>query len=220
VDHEAQHYDFLAELDAPAADALSRCGSERTYRRGQRVYYRNDPADSVLVLRAGRVKIGAPVSTGREVVLAFRGPGELVGEQAALDGQSRSADVEVIEDVEALCVPVDAFKGFLAAHPTAALALIRVLSRRLRDADSKRIEFTEYGAVQRVARRLLEYGREDDGRLSAALTQEELAGAANASLESVARALGTMRSLGYIETRRGTITILDREALRELVAVR
>jgi CRP/FNR family transcriptional regulator, cyclic AMP receptor protein len=211
------HFDFLAELDAQAAEALAACGRERSFRKGQTLFYRGDRADSVLVLRSGRVKVVAPVSTGRDVVLAFRGPGELVGELAALDGLQRSADVDVVDDVEALSVTVDAFKAFLAAHPAAALALIRVLSRRLRDADLKRIEFTEYSSVQRVARRLLEYGREENGQLVVSLTQEELAGAAYASLESAARALQTMRTRGWIETKRGVITILDRAAVERLV---
>jgi CRP-like cAMP-binding protein len=42
-------------------------------------------ADKVLMLRTGRVKVASTTASGREVVLAFRGPGELVGELSALD---------------------------------------------------------------------------------------------------------------------------------------
>ena len=211
-------YDFLAELADGAAEDLGACGVERSFRKGQMLLYRGTPADTVLLLRSGRVKVVAALSTGREVLLAFRGPGELVGELAALDGLDRSADVAVVEDVDALCVPVHEFKAFLTTHPAAALALIRVLSRRLRDADLKRIEFNECTVMQRVARRLLEYARVADGRLSVKVTQEELAGAAYASLESVGRALHDLRKLHYIETGRGIITILDRQAMEAQVS--
>jgi CRP-like cAMP-binding protein len=45
-------------------------------------------------------------------------------------------------------------------------------------------------------------------------TQQELADWTGASLESVGRALQMMRELGWIETARGTIRVLDLEALR------
>ena len=54
-------------------------------------------------------------------------------------------------------------------------------------------------------------------RIVLPLSQEELAGWAGSSLEAVGRALRTMRSLGWIETRRREIRVLDLDALRGLV---
>jgi CRP-like cAMP-binding protein len=158
--------------------------------------------------------------TGREVVLAFRGPGELVGELSALDDEPRSATIVAVDRVEALTLTAHEFRSFLTEHPSASLALLRMLSRRLRDADAKRIEFAAFNTLARVAVRLLElcerFGREEGGsvRIALPLSQEELAGWTGASLESVGRALQTMRSLNWIETRRREIRVLDPEALR------
>ena len=99
---------------------------------------------------------------------------------------------------------------------------MRILSRRLREADEKRIEFSTFTTIGRVAARLLElsdrYGREEDGmvRIALPLSQEELAGATGSSLESVGRALQTMRSLKCVETRRREIWVRDRQALEAL----
>jgi CRP/FNR family transcriptional regulator, cyclic AMP receptor protein len=156
------------------------------------------------------------------VVLAFRGPGDLVGEQSVLDGQPRSATACAVEHVAAVCLTADAFRGFLATHASVSLILLGMLSRRLRDADAKRIEFSAFTAIERVAARLLElaerFGVQSDGsvRIELPLSQEELAGATGASIESVGRALQTMRSLKCIETRRREIRILDRESLEAL----
>jgi CRP-like cAMP-binding protein len=169
------------------------------------------------------VKVSYLTTSGREVVLAFRGPGELVGEQSALDGQPRSATIAAVEPVEALVLTHGAFVAFLAEHPSASLALLRMLSRRLRESDAKRIELSTYLTIGRVASRLLElsdrFGREQDGgsiRIALPLTQEELAGSTGSSLESVGRALQTMRTLKCIETRRREIRVLDRQALEAL----
>src|SRR6185369_16209679 len=98
----------------------------------------------------------------------------------------------------------------------------QMLSRRLREADAQRIEFSTFTTMGRVAARLLElsdrFGREENGRIhiSLPITQEELAGSTGSSLESVGRALQTMRSLKCIETRRRDIQVLNRQTLEAL----
>jgi CRP/FNR family cyclic AMP-dependent transcriptional regulator len=172
---------FLTALGpAELADLLAR-GTERTFARGRPLMHEGQVPDRVLLLREGTVKVFATTPTGKEVILAVRGPGELVGELAALAGAERSASVVAIERVRAVVIRQDAFQAFLLAQPAAALTLLGVLAGRLRDADAKRAE---------------------------------LAGLNGASLESVARALQTMRSLHWIETGRREVRILDVEALR------
>jgi CRP/FNR family cyclic AMP-dependent transcriptional regulator len=216
--------DFGSALDRSAAEALAGRGTVCAYARGRAIFHEGQVPDRVLLLRAGCVKVSYLTAGGREVVLAFRGPGELVGELSALDGQPRSATIVAVEPVEALVLTHHAFLAFLADHPSASLALLRMLSQRLREADARRIELSTYMTIGRVAARLLElserFGREQDGgiQISLPLSQEELAGATGSSLESVGRALQTMRSLKCIETRRREIRVLDRQALEALRA--
>jgi len=207
-------------LGAGEADALARRGTVRTFARGQALCHAGQVADRVLLLRSGRVKVSAATVFGREVVLAFRGPGELVGELAALDGAPRSATVVALEPVETLVLTHEAFDAFLDEHPRVLRVLLQVLVERLRDADAKRVEFAAFDTLGRVAIRLLElcerFGEVADGHVDVQLplSQEELAGWSGASLESVTRALQTMRTLGWIETRRRRIRVLDVDALR------
>jgi len=219
----AAREDFWGSLTPEAAAALTSLGVVRTYVRGRALLLEGQVADSVLLLRKGRVKVTSSTSTGREVILAFRGPGELVGEQSAIDEEPRSATIVAVERVEALCLSARQFRSFLAAHPSASLTLLQMLSRRLRDADAKRIEFSTFTTIERVAGRLLELSerfgqRDEDGaiRIALPLSQHELAGATGASVESVGRALQTMRSLKCIETRRREIRVLDVDALEAL----
>ncbi len=207
-------------VSEPLAAALSTHGIVRQFARGQELAHEGQLADRVLLLRTGRVKITSTTPNGREVVLAFRGPGDLVGELAALDDHPRSATIRALEQVEALAVDRDEFLTLLAREPQASLALLQLLSRRLRDADVKRVEFAAFDTLGRVAVRLNElcdrFG-EPDGpaiRIELPLSQEELAGWTGSSLESVGRALQTMRSLGWIETGRRVVRVLDAAALR------
>jgi CRP-like cAMP-binding protein len=217
--------EFQAALDDAAAASLRERGQPVSYARGRTVFHEGQVPDRVLLLRSGVVKVRLVTVSGREVVLAFRGPGELIGEQSAVDGSPRSATIVAVEPVEALAFTQAAFRRFLLDHPEAALALLAIMSRRLREADARRAEFSSLSALGRVASRLLEFsdrfGLElQDGRIriSLPITQEELAGATGSSIESVGRALQTMRTLGYVETGRREILLLDRDALAGLTA--
>jgi CRP-like cAMP-binding protein len=222
---DTERRDFLSSVGQDDVAELNALGSVKTFERGRRLFHEGQVADCVLILNTGIVKVTATTSSGREVVLDFRGEGELIGDLAVIDGHPRSATICAVEPVEALCLPTQTFMRFLEERPAITLVLLRMLASRLRDADAKRIEFSTYTTIERVAARLLEFserfGREDESgavHISLPLSQEELAGATGASLESIGRALQTMRRLKCIETRRREIRIIDTRALASLRA--
>jgi CRP-like cAMP-binding protein len=112
------------------------------------------------------------------------------------------------------------FRAFLERHPAAALALMRVLAERVRVSDRERVQLAVEDGFARVAVRLLElaetYGEPvaTGTGIELSMTQEDLAGWIGASRITVARALKLMRSLGWVQTSRRVITVLDAEALR------
>jgi CRP-like cAMP-binding protein len=141
---------------------------------------------------------------------------------SAIDEEPVSATVTALEPIEALVVPVDSFMEYLQRHPRVALMLLRNMSRRLRDSDRKRIEFSAFDTLGRVARRIVElaedFGETDGGdgiRITLPLSQEELAGWTGSSREAVSKALRTLRNRGWIETHRRAITVLDIDSLRK-----
>ena len=215
---------FLASLSSDEHDALRARGVVRSFPRGVALFHERQASDRVLVLLGGCVKLSCLSDEGKEVVLAIRGPGDVLGELSAIDGEPRSATATALEEVEALAVPVNDFRRFLEEHPRAALALLAMVSRRLRDADRKRVEFAAEDTMTRVAARIVElsvrFGDEAAQGLEIDLpiSQEELAGWTGCSRDSVVKALQAMRGLGWIETQRRRIVVRDVEALRRHVA--
>ena len=211
---------FLGALTADQASSLRARAIPRRFRKGQALFHEGGNSDRVVALLRGRVKVSTMTDEGREIVLAFRGPGDLLGELSVIDGQARSASAEAIESVEALAIAPPDFRAFLTENPEVALMLLETVSRRLRDADRKRVEYGAHDTVGRVAARLLElaerYGEPDSRgiRIALPLSQEELAGWTGASREAVSRALQTLRAAGWVVTERRRITVCDLEALR------
>jgi len=211
---------FLDVLSPEHVDTLRAIGRTRRFQVGAALFHEREPGEAVLVLTSGRVKLSRVTEGGREAVLGIREPGDLIGEMSALDGGPRSATATALEPVEVVAVSRDAFTAFLDRTPGVALVLARMIARRLRDADRKRTEYLAQDTVGRVCSRLVEladrFGApEGDGvHIELAITQEDLAGWTGSSREAVIRALRTLRELGWIETRRRGVTLLDVEQLR------
>ena len=130
--------DFLHTLTPAESDALEERGEPGSYPAGTVIFEQGGTPDCVLLVRGGRVRIAVRGPGGDEIVLAERGAGELLGELSGIDGQPRSASVTAIDDVRGLVVPLGAFRGFLLDHPRAALSLLELISRRLREAEARR----------------------------------------------------------------------------------
>jgi CRP/FNR family cyclic AMP-dependent transcriptional regulator len=211
---------FLDALDEGHADALRALGRIRRYPVGAALFHERDPPDAVFVLQAGRVKLTCATEGGRDVLLGIREPGDLIGEMSAIDEVPRLASAIALGPVEVLVLSSQAFVAYLDRTPSVALVIVRLLNRRLRETARERIEFTALDTVGRVCSRLVEladrFGAagEEGTRIDVSITQEELAAWTASSREAVIRALRTLRELGWIETRRRGITLVEVESLR------
>jgi CRP-like cAMP-binding protein len=199
--------------------ALRRDGRPVTFRRGQALFTQGDLAERVFVIERGWVMITSVSSLGREIVLGLRGPGEVIGELSALDGEPRSSTALAVQEVEAIVAPASAFTRALEDAATAN-ELVRTLAVRLRDADRKRLEFASLDTLGRVAWRLLElsefFGEESPEGIVVELpfSQEQVASWCGASREATVKALARLRTLGCVATGRRSLVIRDAEALR------
>jgi CRP/FNR family cyclic AMP-dependent transcriptional regulator len=215
---------FLALLSDDDRCALLKVGGRRRFARGERMMHQGEPGNDVLVLLDGHVKASRPDSRGREMVLSFRGPGDVLGELTFTHADPRSSHVTAIEPVEVQSLAASEFRRYLERTPTAALTLIDVISRRFRDANLARVQFGDLDTVGRIAARLIElcarYGDPTDTGIQIRLpvTQEDLGGWTASSRAGVASALRTMRELDWITTERRRITVHDLDALTQRAA--
>ncbi|MFF2778513.1 Crp/Fnr family transcriptional regulator [Streptomyces sp. NPDC058052] len=196
---------------------LRNAGATEKWRRGAVLLHQGETADRAILLIDGMVKVVSESVGGYTSLLAFRGPGELVGELACIDGGVRSASVIALQDGHGTAVAGSRFTALLRAHGDLGLAVLRSISTRLRHADDQREALGALPAAARVARLLVElaerYGTAvpswAPSARSVRITQQELAGAVGTSRESVVRTLRELQSVELVATRRGAIVVLD-----------
>lgn len=211
----------LASLPDDALDELLRRARVVRFTKGNSIYQRGDPGDSLMVLLSGRVKIANVTADAREVVLNFLGPGDLNGELAALDGKPRSADAVALEPTEALVIWRRDLLPVLEQHPKAMLGVIEALAGKVRVMSAA----VEHAGLQMTAKaasallRLAElHGREvSDGTLiDIRLSQRDLGNYAGLSRENMNRQLAALRDQGLIRLDGALVVIVDREGLQAI----
>lgn len=199
---------------------LDRGAAPRRLPAGEALMHQGDPTDHVLILLTGWVRVYLTTKDGGVVLLALRGPGDVIGDLAALQDWTRTAHVETLQEVRFVQLRAGEFIACLHDRPTIAIALLRQMSVRLRDAEAARVNFATLDVARRVAAHLLQlaeiYGRAEPPGVvvHTPLTQQDVADRIGASRRAVARALRTLRERGIVTTGRRMFVVAKPDVLR------
>jgi CRP/FNR family cyclic AMP-dependent transcriptional regulator len=176
-----------------------------------------DPTDSLYIILSGRLKVMMSDADGKEVILSILGPGEFFGEMGLIDDNPRSASVVAIEPCELLAIMRRDFKKCMTDNVEMAMAVMRGLVRRLREADRKIGSLALLDVYGRVARLLLDMSETVDGQkmVTKRLPKQDIAKMIGASREMVSRVMKDLQTGGFIEMRGSTILLRDNIVLPE-----
>jgi CRP/FNR family cyclic AMP-dependent transcriptional regulator len=185
--------------------------------RATTVMAAGDPTDSLYIVLSGRLKVMMGDADGKEVILSLLSPGEFFGEMGLIDDSPRSASVVTIEACELLSIAKRDFKRCLEQNFEMAMAVMRGLVKRLRDADRKIGSLALLDVYGRVARLLIDMAENVDGQkvVTKRLPKQDIAKMIGASREMVSRVMKDLQMGGYIEVRGQTIIVRDTIMLPE-----
>jgi len=122
----------------------------RHYGKNDYLFFEGDPANWLVFVVKGRVKMIKHSESGRETILATFGAGQIVGEVAVLTGEVYPATAQALEPTFTLHLPRQAYTDLVRSDPELAWALITELGRRLEQAH----ETIRSMAVEKVERRV------------------------------------------------------------------
>lgn len=211
---------LLARLSEDDLHAFASRGRVRRFVAGQIIFHEGDPGDALHVVVEGEVRISVTSAGGAEATVATVETGDCFGEFALLDGRPRSATATATRATRTFVVTRTDFVDWLSGRPSAALALLETLSLRLRRTDEALADMTFLDLEHRLAKYILRLSTGSQpgnpARLPIKVTQAELASLLGVSRESVNKTLNGFAREGWITLARGSISVLDRQALRQL----
>jgi len=126
------------------------------------LFLAGDAGNGCYRVEDGLVKVTMMSRAGVERILAFLGPGAIVGE-LVIDGRPRSASVVAVREAALRFLSRSTFEEFAGEHPEVYKNLVKVLATRLRLTDEAVAAGSFLSLKGRVARTLLELA-EDFGR--------------------------------------------------------
>lgn len=219
--NQRQHWpadSVLGLLGTRTRSALLDLGTAVAYGPRQTVLRQGEQGYHVLVPLSGMLKVVVDTEFGRPVLLALRGPGDILGEMSVFEAR-RSANVVTCTHVQANLIGQSRLSEFLDRHPDVWRAVSSSLSSRLHWADSRRAELVACPAPMRVGRVLAEivqrHGvRTDEGWvLDVSLTQAELASLSGVALSTFEKTSRRLHQLGVLRNEYRRIVVGDLAAL-------
>jgi CRP/FNR family cyclic AMP-dependent transcriptional regulator len=213
----------FSALDAAAFERLlSLCAPVRFARRGM-LYEQGSRADSLYVLAAGRVREVRVASDNRSLTVAYRLPGELLGETALPEGHSYQGTASAIEPVDAAKLPMRAVTDLLFDSPAFANCMIGLLVHRRLEAEGRIASLLSRSVESRVAEFLVDAARRNglsEARgvlIGMRYTHQEIADYVGSTRETVTLTLGDMRRQSLLCFDHRRIVITDAAGLAKLV---
>ena len=219
------HRPILPEaMPANDWDALLGFGRLVTFAKGQTILDQGADDKRMYLIRHGRVEISVTSLDGHKRVLNYMGAGEILGEIALLDGGARSADaIAASRTVELTAIEQADVLRALNCSPEVALAVIRELCRRVRNATDMFEVKSEKSAKVRLARTMLrlsaKWGQAVEthpgARELSGFSQGDLGDFAGLARENVNRQMKAWEDAGLIVRNETGITLLDLDAIAD-----
>jgi len=210
----------FASLSDEELDSLAAVMSYREYPKGAFIVTKNETADSVYMLAAGRVKVSVASPEGRELALNYLEAPAYFGEMTGADAEIRSADVIATTDVELLLIEGKDLEQAFRIQPRLAITLISTLSERLRELVVRLEGMAFHDATHRVMRVMLNVATasyESRGvPVIEGLTHYEIATLAGTSRETASRVISNLAREGVVATK-GRKIVVDLFGLRDIV---
>ena len=181
-----------------------------------------DTGDGCYRVDDGLVKVAMVSRAGKERILAFLGPGAIVGEMSIIDRLPRSANVVAVRPAVLSFVSRTDFQDFAKIHPEVYESLVALLAARLRETDMTIAAGPFLPVRGRIACTLLELAQEfgqdvGSGRIviHQKICQADLAAMAGVSREQVNRTLNDLKRCELVNQLDGYYCIENKAQLQK-----
>jgi CRP/FNR family cyclic AMP-dependent transcriptional regulator len=189
----------------------------RTYRAGETVFLMGAPANQMMALLSGTIRIRIPAPEGNELFLAMIYPDEIFGELAVFDENERSADAVAESACTVAIFDRDDILSLFDRNPSLWPKLVKVLVQRLRSTDQAFAEVALLQLPVRLAKAILR--TYTSSGTSAKISQRELASMVGSTRETVNRCIHNWQREGIVKISGGSIVITDRRSFEHIANV-
>ena len=208
---------FWANLSSDEKAVVSQRAVTKRFAKGQLVSSNSSSCLGIVLILSGGVRVGLVSDEGREITLFRAGEGEVCVSTASCVIRQLAFDTDVTAETDTaiLVIPSSVCAKLMESNIHVRAFVLEMQAERY----SQTVRAIQAMLFKRFDQRLAMYLVSEHDRTGSAevkKTQEEIARDVNSAREVVARMLHEFSTRGLVEIRRGSIWLLDIEALRKI----
>jgi len=211
---------LFSDLSPGDCGTIISAGREKRLWRCQTIFFEGDPAEHVMMLLSGCVKLTQVGPNGSEVILRLSGIGEVLGTYCPGTNGKYFSTAQVIQPSKALVWPVETFERLLDRFPVFRRNAFRALEESLREIEQRFRELSTQSVGPRLSSELIRlssrFGSGVNGDGEIRLSRKELAQLTGTTVYTVSRFLTQWQQLGIVSIRREVVQVCDLSALTQL----
>lgn len=194
-------------------DVILAESQETTYDEDSFVFYQDDPAERIFVLKSGRIKLYQLSDDGQQVLMRVMTPGMMFAAISLVEGAVYPVSAEAAASSRVIFWSQKTLLGLMQRYPQLALNAIKVLAGHVREFQNRYRELATERVERRLARNVLrlasQTGRKTDEGvlLDLPLTRQDLAEMSGTTLFTVSRILTQWESQGLVLAGREKLVI-------------
>ncbi|MEQ1739221.1 MAG: Crp/Fnr family transcriptional regulator [Methyloglobulus sp.] len=203
---------FLSDLSDEALIALAEKAKPAKFPKQATIIMEGDETSSLYIMLSGKVRVFSSDDKSKEITLLIQEPGSYFGELALLTDEPRSASVVTLETTTCGVISKSDFINWLRGHPDVAIALLGVLSKKIRQLTDK-VRLMALSNVYERTVKALQAMVVVEGNVSIIHnrpTQQDLASMVGASREMVNKIMHELTKGGYIEIQDKALIIVKK----------
>lgn len=187
------------------------------YKRGDIIYEEGNRINGFYCVVRGIVKIFKTGFDGKDQILMFAKPGDIVGFRSTITGELACTTTKIVEDSSICFIPGKLVKSFVKTNGDFAMDLLELACNELGEANDYITDIAQKTVRERLAEVLIHlkwtFNLDSENFLQISLTREELANIVGTATESVIRLLSEFKQDRLIELHGRRIKVLDEKKL-------
>lgn len=187
-----------------------------TFKKGEFIYFPDQPSKEVFLLEKGRVKIGSYSEEGKEIIKAILQPGEIFGELALVGEERRTDFAMAMEDETTVChMPLDEMRQVMYEDINLSLKITKLIGLRLQKMERRLESLVFKDARTRIVEFIKDLAEERGSKVGTEtlvknfLTHKEIANLTGTSRQTVTSVLNELRDQNLIYFDRKRLLVRD-----------
>ncbi len=209
--------EIFKNLNDSLKEEINRYAKLITFKKGEALFNSDDSLKNFYIFLSGRVKIyQINLENSKEQTIFILGFGDMFDTISLLDGKPHDVIADILEDGEALCLPVKKVREWIGSNPAFNRIFFPYLASQMRSIEELATDLSLFSTSQRLIKLILKSLnpiKKERLNLLQNLSRTEIASLIGTVRHVVDRHINELKESGAIETKRKNIIIKDIEKL-------